>query len=173
MDVKVPYATAGADQEVARQHYVRLPTPPQSLLARATEEAREEVKDGGAQTALPASGGLHLFLPDEITLHVLPSPPNAPSTALPYVLLTPPRSLSAHTGIRLFGRTVAVPCEPDLLALVRSSSPKCDRHLTCVATSPVAPRAGCAAYWACTWWWVGGWGTGTRWRTTATGWVRL
>ncbi|ELR18541.1 Fbox domain containing protein [Acanthamoeba castellanii str. Neff] len=71
MDVKVPYATAGADEEVARQHYVRLPTPPQSLLARATEEAREEVKDGGgAQTTLPASGGLHLFLPDEITLHV-------------------------------------------------------------------------------------------------------
>lgn len=72
MDVKVPYATAGADEEVARQHYVRLPTPPQSLLARATEEAREEVKEGGgAQTALPASGGLHLFfLPDEITLHV-------------------------------------------------------------------------------------------------------
>lgn len=71
MDVKVcPHATAGADG-VAR-HYVRLPTPPLFLLARPTEEVREEKGEGGL-----ADPALHLFLPDEITLHV--PPPNAPS----------------------------------------------------------------------------------------------
>jgi hypothetical protein len=117
----VPHPTAGADEV---QHYVRLPTPPQFLFARATEAAREEKGEGGlADTALPAWGGLHLFLPDEITLHVLP-PPNAPSRSATaaHVLhySPPPHSLAAHTGLRLFGRTIAVLCWPDLPALVRS-----------------------------------------------------
>ncbi len=121
MDVKVPHPTAGAD-EVARQHYVRLPTPPQFLLARATEEAKKEKGEGDlTDTALPApGGGPHLLLPDEITLHVLPPLHRLGRPRQRTCHTTHPPTRSRPTGVRLFGRTVAVPCGPDLPALVRS-----------------------------------------------------